>query len=188
MKIYTKGGDKGKTATYGGPREFKDDLRFEVLGVIDETNAMIGLLRAKIDINDNTLQEKLHNIQSIFMHSMSYFAVPGDVERKTEIKIPTNLEIESIENWIDEIEEELGDKSQYFTYPGTDELNALAHLVRTKIRTAERRIVSLSREEEVHDNLFKYFNRLSDLFFALSRFFTFKSGKEDENWKLFLSK
>ncbi len=42
MKIYTKKGDKGTTALFGGQRVDKDDTRVNCYGTIDEVNSTIG--------------------------------------------------------------------------------------------------------------------------------------------------
>ena len=46
MKIYTRGGDKGRTGIHGGERVDKDDIRIEANGTLDEVNAEIGIIRA----------------------------------------------------------------------------------------------------------------------------------------------
>ena len=45
MKIYTKTGDKGTTALFGGSRVSKNHLRIESYGTIDELNSYIGLIK-----------------------------------------------------------------------------------------------------------------------------------------------
>ena len=45
MKIYTKTGDQGTTALFGGQRLPKSDLRIETYGTVDELNSFLGLLR-----------------------------------------------------------------------------------------------------------------------------------------------
>ena len=40
MKIYTRGGDKGKTSIHGGQRVDKDDIRIEANGTLDELNSV----------------------------------------------------------------------------------------------------------------------------------------------------
>jgi cob(I)alamin adenosyltransferase len=61
MKIYTKTGDKGTTALFGGTRVPKHHIRIECYGTIDELNSHIGLIRdQKIDPK---LQEVLIHIQ-----------------------------------------------------------------------------------------------------------------------------
>lgn len=44
-RIYTRTGDKGMTGIHGGERVFKDDIRIEANGCIDELNAVIGIVR-----------------------------------------------------------------------------------------------------------------------------------------------
>ena len=44
-----------------------------------------------------------------------------------------------------------------------------AHLARAVCRRAERRLVALSRLEEVNPQSLRYLNRLSDLLFVLAR-------------------
>jgi cob(I)alamin adenosyltransferase len=39
MKIYTKTGDTGTTALYGGLRLSKSELRIEAYGTVDELNS-----------------------------------------------------------------------------------------------------------------------------------------------------
>ena len=41
MKIYTRGGDKGKTNIHGGQRVDKDDIRIEANGTLDELNSVL---------------------------------------------------------------------------------------------------------------------------------------------------
>ena len=45
FKIYTKTGDQGQTALFGGRRVLKSDLRIDAYGTVDELNAHLGLLR-----------------------------------------------------------------------------------------------------------------------------------------------
>ena len=45
FKIYTKTGDKGQTALFGGRRVPKSHLRVDAYGTVDELNSFIGLLR-----------------------------------------------------------------------------------------------------------------------------------------------
>ena len=62
MKIYTKKGDTGKTGLFGGSRVYKDDVRVNCYGTLDEVNSTIGLLRAKIGM-EHEWQSNLHKIQ-----------------------------------------------------------------------------------------------------------------------------
>ena len=46
MKIYTKTGDMGETALFGGGRVPKDHPRVAAYGDVDELNSVIGIIRA----------------------------------------------------------------------------------------------------------------------------------------------
>ncbi len=49
MKIYTKTGDNGKTSLYGGKRVYKDDIRVESYGTVDELISVLGFVRNFIE-------------------------------------------------------------------------------------------------------------------------------------------
>src|SRR5208283_3891335 len=44
-KVTTKAGDGGETSLSDGSRVSKEDVRIEVLGALDESNAVLGILR-----------------------------------------------------------------------------------------------------------------------------------------------
>jgi len=185
MKVYTRGGDKGKTGTWGGSRVDKDSARIECIGTIDEVNSTIGYLRAKLSVSHHW-QEGMHRIQKDIMNMMSHLSRPS-VSEKQNLNDKPSDGAEFCEQWIDSIHAKLTTESDYFLLPGGNEISALCHLIRTQLRRAERRLVSLSREDEgcVEEYIFKYFNRLSDLFFVLAREEMELSGIEEERWKQF---
>lgn len=45
-KVYTRTGDAGQTRLAGGQQVWKDCLRVEAYGTVDELNASVGLVRA----------------------------------------------------------------------------------------------------------------------------------------------
>ncbi len=70
MKIYTKTGDKGTTALFGGTRVPKHHIRIESYGTVDELNSHIGLIRdQEIDSHYKeiliTIQDKLFTVGAI---------------------------------------------------------------------------------------------------------------------------
>src|SRR5215204_4366719 len=104
MKIYTKTGDQGTTALFGGKRVSKADLRIDTYGTIDELNSWIGLMR------DQTVNEKrkdvLIEIQDRLFTIGSILATePGN----TKVKIPSLSEndISFLEKQIDSMDGEL---------------------------------------------------------------------------------
>jgi ATP:cob(I)alamin adenosyltransferase len=78
--------------------------------------------------------------------------------------------------------------SDYFLLPGGNEVSALCHVVRTQMRRGERRLVSLMEVDAVDPVIPAYINRLSDLFFTLSRAEMDQAGVAEEKWQLFLYK
>jgi ATP:cob(I)alamin adenosyltransferase len=102
------------------------------------------------------------------MSMMSHIATMGDSSKKTELK-KSDDGPGFCENWIDELDKMTSKKISYFLIPGDSEISSICHVIRTKIRTTERRIVSLNREEKLDEYILMYINRLSDLFFTLAR-------------------
>ena len=69
-KVYTRTGDAGKTRLAGGQQVWKDSLRVEAYGTVDELNASIGVVRAmNADMLDEysaaaILEEELRWVQN----------------------------------------------------------------------------------------------------------------------------
>lgn len=164
MKIYTKTGDKGQTSLYDGTRIDKDSLRVESYGTVDELNSSIGL--AIKFVEDEKIQESLKKIQ------VRLFFVAGELatieEGKYKYKIKEE-DIQALEKIIDDYIPKIsgGDK---FIVPGSSKAAAALHVSRTICRRAERRIITLKRNEEVSEILLKFVNRLSDVLYTYARF------------------
>src|SRR6266540_726665 len=67
LKAYTGTGDKGETSLYNGTRLWKNDLRVEAYGTVDELNSQIGVVRAlaktgRIDDILRTVQRELFTL------------------------------------------------------------------------------------------------------------------------------
>ncbi|WP_442587916.1 cob(I)yrinic acid a,c-diamide adenosyltransferase [Pedobacter sp. AW31-3R] len=186
MKIYTKKGDKGTTGLFGGKRVYKDDVRVECIGTLDEANSTIGMLRVKLG-HAHEWQGNLHKIQKDLMDMMSHLARPSDAHKLNTNPMPEDGAA-FCEEWIDALEGAMTHPSDYFILPGGNEVSALCHMARTQMRRGERRLVSLIKEDEVHEAIPAYINRLSDLFFTLSRAEMDKAGVAEEKWQLFLYK
>ncbi|SDF74948.1 ATP:cob(I)alamin adenosyltransferase [Dyadobacter soli] len=186
MKIYTKKGDKGTTGLFGGSRVDKDDVRIECIGTLDEANSTIGLLRVKLGTG-HEWQPNLHKIQKDLMDMMSHLARPSDAKKENKNPMPVDGST-FCEEWIDALEAAMTSPSDYFLLPGGNEVSALCHIARTQMRRGERRLVSLTKTDEVHEAIPAYINRLSDLFFTLARAEMDKAGVAEEKWQLFLYK
>ena len=82
MKLYTKGGDKGRTSLIGGERVAKTDERVEAYGSVDELTAFVALLGDCIadTVAADKCSSDLRRINSLLMNVESIFAT-GDACR-----------------------------------------------------------------------------------------------------------
>jgi cob(I)alamin adenosyltransferase len=165
-KIYTRGGDKGKTSLVGGFRVSKTHPRLEAYGTIDELNSFIGLLITEIEDSDTC--DLLQFVQSKLFTVGSYLATdPSKTEYRIESQI-TGDSIKKIEEAIDLTDSRLP-KLKSFVLPGGSRSAALAHVCRTVCRRAERNIYRLAETDAVEEPVLVFMNRLSDLLFVIAR-------------------
>jgi ATP:cob(I)alamin adenosyltransferase len=186
MKIYTKGGDTGRTSIHGGQRTDKDDIRIEALGTLDELNAQIGVVRSLLP-SEHEWQEVLHRIQKDLMTVMSQVATPPSLRATNSNPLPGDLTL-FCEREIDLLSEQMGE-STYFILPGGTAVASHLQLARTVARRAERRLCTLHKSgDDLPSCILSFINRLSDLFFTQARYELFTHGKPEERWHAFLYK
>jgi cob(I)alamin adenosyltransferase len=180
MKIYTKTGDKGETGLLGGERVSKDSLRLNAYGTLDELNAFIGL--AITEVKSDDVKKILIDLQKKLFVVSSDLAAPENEKLKklTVIRTPTAY-VEETEKIIDKLDSHL-DELKNFILPGGSKSAALLHICRTISRRAEREIVALKNTVSIGDNILIFVNRISDLFFVLSRFENKYSNIPDTKW------
>ncbi|MCG8539777.1 MAG: cob(I)yrinic acid a,c-diamide adenosyltransferase [Clostridia bacterium] len=175
MKIYTKSGDRGKTSLYDNIRIDKDSVRVESYGTIDELNSSLGF--ARNFVLDNKITDIILRLQR------ELFDVAGELATKEREKFPekiTESHIKGLENIIDDYLSNMNKNEQSkFIIPGSNKGSAALHVSRTICRRAERRIITLSRNEEISPLLIKYVNRLSDVIYTLSRYLETKLSYVD---------
>ena len=180
MKIYTKTGDKGETGLFGGERVTKDSLRISTYGTIDELNAFIGYTIT--EVNDPRVKENLLTVQNYLFTVGSDLATPETPKNeKLNIQRTPDSFYKEIEKMIDHYELQL-DELKNFILPGGSKSAALLHICRTVCRRAEREVVALKKTVTIGDNILIFLNRLSDLFFVLSRFENKVSNHPDTKW------
>ena len=171
MPIYTRTGDDGTTATYGGIRRSKSDLLFYAIGAIDELTSFIGLVIGKLNNEkDKLFLSKVQENLYLIMANLS-----GGKKNLDNL----NEEVKIIEKKIDEMELTLP-KINKFILPQGTELSSWFHVIRTICRRAERNIVKLFDNNgamKQYNNITRYLNRLSDLFFVMARFYN-KENRE----------
>lgn len=185
MKIYTKTGDSGTTALFGGTRVPKDHIRIESYGTIDELNSYIGLIRDQ-EINSHykniliEIQDRLFTIGAIL-------ATPPEKEvlKNGELRLKnlgiTETDIELLEKEIDVMEEALPPMT-HFVLPGGHQTVSYCHITRCVCRRAERLAVHLSHNEPVTETAIKYLNRLSDYLFVLARKLSVDLKADEVKW------
>ncbi|HBB25275.1 MAG TPA: cob(I)yrinic acid a,c-diamide adenosyltransferase [Bacteroidetes bacterium] len=178
-RIYTKTGDDGTTALFGGVRVQKDDLRIEAYGTVDELSAVIGILRTHA--LPAPLKAQFDRIASDLFTLGADLATPLDPPPVYAIPRVSQSHVEELEHWIDEHEERL-EPLKNFILPGGSSAAAYAHLARTVCRRAERCIVGLARHEALGDVVIHYVNRLSDFLFVAARRINAEEGVSDVPW------
>ena len=180
MKLYTKTGDKGQTGLIGGTRVSKNDVRIEAYGTVDELNSFIGMLTTYPMEDENI--EFLRMIQHNLFTVGSYLATDTAKVPLHQASILRTNSIEQIEKEIDRIDAKLPILNS-FILPGGSQAGALSHVCRTIARRAERRLFDVTEHYIVDNQIIVYLNRLSDYFFALSRYFTLENEGEEISWK-----
>lgn len=179
MKIYTKFGDSGETALYGGTRVRKDAPRIEAIGTVDELNAYIGYAQTLID--DTDLSDLMAQIQNHLFAVGADLATPETHTKTAEFRISGEFTT-VMETAIDTLSEELPPLTN-FILPGGCAAGAILHIARVVCRRSERRVVHLARETEVNPEIIRSLNRLSDLLFVLARTVNFRAQAPESIWK-----
>lgn len=185
MKIYTKTGDKGTTALFGGTRVPKHHIRIEAYGTVDELNSHIGLIRDQnIDIISKeiliNIQDKLFTIGAI-MATDPEKATLKNGKKRLDISLISDKDIELLEKTMDEINEKIPPMT-HFVLPGGHQTVSFCHIARCVCRRAERLSTALYEISPFEDNALKYLNRLSDYLFVLARKLTYDLQAEEIKW------
>ncbi len=180
MKIYTKTGDKGETGLFGGQRVSKSNSRIDAYGTIDELNSFIGL--AITEIKSEKIISVLQRIQNQLFVVGSDLATPiSEKDQKLKITRTPESYINQAEADIDYFNSQL-EELRNFILPGGSKGAVYLHVCRTVARRAERKVVALNEQVKIGDNIIIFINRLSDLFFVLSRFENKVSNIPDTKW------
>ncbi|MEJ2297425.1 MAG: cob(I)yrinic acid a,c-diamide adenosyltransferase [Woeseiaceae bacterium] len=159
-KIYTRTGDEGTTGLGDGTRTSKDAARVEAYGTVDEANSAIGLVLAGEAV-PAAVHACLTEVQHDLFELGSELCIPGH-------RAITQEFVDRLEHDLDEFNADLPSLKE-FILPGGGPSTAACHLARTIVRRAERRVFTLSRNEDVRPEAIRYLNRLSDLLFVVAR-------------------
>ncbi|WP_100611938.1 cob(I)yrinic acid a,c-diamide adenosyltransferase [Confluentibacter lentus] len=185
MKIYTKTGDTGTTALFGGTRVPKHHIRIESYGTIDELNSHLGLIRDQ-DIDSLykdiliNIQDKLFTVGAILATDPEKAILKNGKERLNIQKI-SDEDIELLEQEIDSMNDVLPPMT-HFVLPGGHQTVSFCHITRCVCRRAERLTAALNDLEPVEPNALIYLNRLSDYLFVLARKLTYDLQADEIKW------
>lgn len=178
MKIYTKTGDRGETALFGGMRVRKDHPRVAAYGTVDELNAHLGTAAAHVQ--NEQLRAHIRRIQhQLFFMGAQLAADPTKDPSKLKLPDLTDEDIAQLEEHIDRSESTLEPLTQ-FILPGGSHASCALHVARTVCRRAERAIVLLAETDQVDHRTLVYINRLSDLLFSWARYCNQENQVQDE--------
>ena len=193
-RIYTRTGDGGETALFGGQRVPKSDPRVDVYGGVDELNCAIGVARAQIveaDAQLKTLLPLLDQIQTELFEIGGVLASPERSEQMAAGSVTASstggasaspFATADLERAIDTLEKDLR-PLKTFVLPGGSVVAAQLHLIRTVCRRVERQAVATAAETTVPPQVVVYLNRLSDFLFVAARWANHCLGIEDVAWQ-----
>ena len=202
-RVYTRGGDGGKTSLVGGARVDKDCRKLDSYGTVDELICLVGMARTVIAaegtgagkaagskagskagftaVIKSEMEASLRRVQNRLFDIGSILATPEGQPYPGMPEI-TDADATGLEKEMDQMQQSL-EPLNSFVLPGGTLPNAALHHCRAVCRRAEREIIGLSREEAVDKRLIKYVNRLSDYFFVMSRYASRKAGIGEYLWE-----
>jgi len=185
VKIYTKTGDKGTTALFGGTRVAKHHIRIDSYGTVDELNSWIGLIRDQpIDTNTKDtliyIQDRLFTLGAILATDPEKLILKSGKERLNIPKVTTE-DIELLEKEMDTMNDTLAPMT-HFVLPGGHQSVSFCHITRCVCRRAERLATELYENEPFDERVLQYLNRLSDYLFVLARKLSYDLKAEEIKW------
>jgi cob(I)alamin adenosyltransferase len=182
-QVYTRTGDTGTTALFGGGRVPKDHPRVEAYGAVDELNSAIGVAIAFM--TDEKLIAELTSMQNELFNIGAELASESGKEKAAafaRLFTDADTKIGALESLTDALDAQLPPLTT-FVLPSGSQAGSLLHLCRTVCRRAERAVVSLSHKETVNPEVGGYLNRLSDLLFVMARYVNQSDGHAETPWR-----
>lgn len=153
--------------------------RIEAYGTVDELMAHTSMLRDMLE--DEKSRQDLLDILDIQMATASVLAADVDIS-PLDFPVVGEEQVRFLEERIDVMDASLEPLSS-FLIPGGHPAISQAHIARTVCRRCERTILKLGQEVNIQEDVIKFYNRLSDYFFVLSRIIADQKGVVQEAWK-----
>lgn len=188
IKIYTGGGDRGKTSLFSGERVSKSVFRVEAYGDVDELASALGALVSVLPKACSNVSEEVRQIQSHLLRIGAWLSTTPGSHARAYLREIGEEQVKQLEAAIDRMDGGMPELKG-FILPGGHVSASWAHLARTICRRAERhvvRLVSESKEERAAGRLtgaIVFLNRLSDYLFVLARFCNRQTGSPEILWK-----
>jgi len=188
--LYTGKGDNGTTTLYhcNQQRISKSTNIIEALGSLDELNAYIGVVKVysgieRMKISLNT-KKGISYVDILSDIQQTLFVIQAEVAG-SDIKVDKN-NLKNIEDIIRIISDILPPITS-FTISGGSILSAELDFSRTLSRRCERRVVKVREEgiRKIGNVTISYLNRLSSLFFAMSRYSNHLMSIKEEHPKYY---
>jgi cob(I)alamin adenosyltransferase len=178
MRVSTKKGDTGETSLLRGERVSKHHLAIEAVGILDETNSLLGVARAYS--REKRIKRIILQVQKHLFIIGSELSVPKGRAIPPK-KIISETEVKWMERLIEDFEEALALPPGFVAF-GQEKGSSHMDVARTSVRKAERVVVKLKSEDMIENSyILKYLNRLSDLMFVLA---CFEEKDEEERRKI----
>lgn len=157
-RVVSRHGDQGKTSLADGKRYDKFSPSIELVGVLDEANAALGLACVLIK---PPYREFVVNLQS------RLFDV-GAAVAMGKTQSGWDEQLRELDQQTQELNEGL-EPLKEFVLPGSNEVSSRLHLARTTLRRAERLYWEAANEEMRESDIGAFLNRASDYLFVLGR-------------------
>jgi len=185
MKVYTKTGDKGTTALFGGTRVPKHHIRIDSYGTVDELNSFLGLIRDQ-DIDPRSSEILIHIQNKLFTVGAVLATDPEKMTLKSgkdRLNIPriSEEDVSLLETEMDMMNDHLPPMT-HFVLPGGHPTVSYCHVARCVCRRAERLATALFEQEPFDTHTLKYLNRLSDYLFVLARKLSHDLQADEIKW------
>ncbi len=168
-RIYTRTGDDGTTGLSDFSRVPKTDPRLSAYADSEEANAAIGVALS-VGSPPETIVAPLRQIQNDLFDVGADLATPVIENPEYPPLRVTERQIERLEGWCDEFNEDLP-KLDSFILPGGTPAAAYLNIARVVTRRAERSTWAVIAADPDRTSTLPahYLNRLSDLLFILGR-------------------
>lgn len=197
-RVYTGGGDKGESSLVDGSRRSKADPRFDVVGLCDEFNSLLGAVLMEIDRlpnhDDGGQRTSVRRIQQVVGEALgrtqhevfdlgAELACPPETLPEFMVLINEDQanvlvdEMDALLEWLEPLNS--------FILPTGEPPVAMMHVARTMVRRLERSVVRLREHEgesSVRPIVLIYINRLSDWLFVMARWVSHVLQNEETKW------